>query len=285
MGASTLNQREISALLDDSIHANLLANTRDPVHKARLLCLGREGASDWLGAAPSHALGLHLTAEEFVYAARRRLGLPVYSREGQCPAGKCNNRADTMGIHSLNCSLGSDRIACHHHLRNAIFDAAQMAALAPLKEPLDLISGHGGIRPADVFIPQWTNGKGTCLDITVTNPLQDATYVQCAEAGDYVVNKAYKDKVKKFEALCTSEGLAFFPLAVDTYGSWHKQSLAVISKLGTQQARHLDKEPGEQIRFLRQRLGISLGKDCSQMLAARVLVHAPAFVDGAEDFG
>ena len=102
---------------------------------------------------------------------------------------------------------------------------------------------------------------------------------------DYAVNKAYKDKVKKFEALCTSEGLAFFPLAVDTYGSWHKQSLAVISKLGTQKAQHLDKEPGEQIQFLRQRLAISLAKDCSQMLAARIPVHAPAFVDGAEDFG
>merc|ERR1711895_125127 len=257
---STLNQCGISAILDDSIHANLLANTHDPLDKARLLCLGREGASDWLGAAPNQALGLHLTAEEFVYAARRRLGIPVYSREGQCPAGRCNNRANTMGIHSLNCSLGSDRIARHHHLRNAIFDAAQMAALTPLKEPLDLISGHGGIRPADVFIPQWTNGKGTCLDIMVTNPLQDATYVQCAEAGNYAVNKAYKDKVKKFEALCTSEGLAFFPLAVDTYCSWHKQLLAVISKLGTQQARHLNKEPGEQIQFLRQRFGISLTK-------------------------
>merc|ERR1711867_214356 len=154
---------------------------------------------------------------------------------------------------------------------------------APLKEPLDLISGHGGIRPADVFIPQWTNGKGTCLDITVTNPLQDATYVQCAEAGDYAVNKAYKDKVRKFEALCTSEGLAFFPLDVDTFGSWHKDSLAVITKLGTQQARHLDKEPGEQVHFLRQRLAISLAKDCASMLASRAPVHAPATVDGDQD--
>ena len=116
MGATTLNQRKISAILDNSIHANLLANTHDPLDKARLLCLGREGASDWLGAAPSHALGLHLTAEEFVYAARRRLGIPVYSMEGQCPAGRCNNRADSMGIHNLNCSLGSDRIARHYHL-------------------------------------------------------------------------------------------------------------------------------------------------------------------------
>merc|ERR1712120_133312 len=132
-------------------------------------------------------------------------GLPVYSEGGQCPVGRCNNQADTMGIHSLNCSLGSDRIARHHHLRNTIFDAAQMAALAPLKEPLHLISGHKGRRPADVYIPQWTNGKGTCLDITVINPLQDATIVQCAEAGDHAVKKAYNNKVRKFEVLCTSE--------------------------------------------------------------------------------
>ena len=185
-----------------------------------------------------------------------------------------------MGVHSLNCSLGSDRIARHHHLRNAIFDAAQMAALAPLKEPLHLISGHKGMRPADVFIPQWSNGKGSCLDITVINPLQDKTIAQCAAAGDHAVNKAYDDKVTKFGALCTSEGLAFFPLAVDTFGSWHKHSLSVITKLGTQQARHLDKEPGEQVCFLRQRLAISLAKDCSQMLASR----DPATMDGDQDF-
>merc|ERR1712215_262917 len=101
----------------------------------------------------------------------------------------------------------------------------------------------------------------------------------------HAVNKAYNDKVNKLEALCPSEGLTFVPLAVDTFGSWHKHSLAVITKLGTQQAQHLDKEPGEQIRFLCQRLTISLAKDCSQMLASRVPVHAPATVDGAQDFG
>merc|ERR1711895_261059 len=157
--------------------------------------------------------------------------------------------------------------------------------MGPLKEPTDLILGHGGIRPADLFIPQWTNVKGMCLDITVTNPLQDATIAQCTKAGDHVVKKAYNDKVKKFEALCTAEGLAFFPLAVNTFGSWHSDSLAVITKLGTQQTRHLNKEPGEQIQFLRQHLGISLARDCSQMLAARVPVHPPASIGGAEDFG
>merc|ERR1711895_383701 len=113
----------------------------------------------------------------------------------------------------------------------------------------------------------------------------NATIAQCAEAGDHMVKNAYNDKVRKLEALCTAKRLAFLLLAVDTFGLWHSDSLAVITKLGTQQARHLDKEPGEQIRFLRRHLGISLAKDCSQMLAARVPVHPPASIGGAEDFG
>ena len=52
--------------------------------------------------------------------------------------------------------------------------------------------------------------------------------------GTVTVKHAYNAKVRKFQALCTSEGLAFVLLAVDTFGAWHKDSLAVITRLGTQ---------------------------------------------------
>ena len=115
------------------------------------------------------------------------------------------------------------------------------------------------------------------------NPLQTATVCQCTEEGDYAVYLAHRNKVKMYQALCTKAGMAFSPLAVDTYVGWHKEALAVITRLGTQQAQNLDKEPGKQIRFLRQRLGISLSNDCSQMLATRVPAYAPEHVDGTVD--
>ena len=108
--------------------------------------------------------------------------------------------------------------------------------------------------------------------------------VQCAVEGDQVVKQAYKAKLRKFQALWTSEGLAFFLLAVDTFRGWHKDYLTVITRLGIQEGRNPDKEPGEQCRFLRQRLGISLAKDCLQILSSRNPAHVPAYVDGAQDF-
>ena len=64
---------------------------------------------------------------------------------------------------------------------------------------------------------------------------------------DHTVNLAHSNNVKMYQALCTTEGLAFSPLARDMFGGWHKDTLAVISRLGTQQARNLNKEPEDMI--------------------------------------
>ena len=107
-----------------------------------------------------------------------------------------------------------------------------MIALTPQKEPNGLLY-RSGEKSMDVFIPAWTNGKGTCLDITMINPFQTATVCQYAEEGDHVVNLAHRNKVKLYQALCTTAGLAFSPLAVYMFWGWHKEALAVITRLGT----------------------------------------------------
>ena len=56
--------------------------------RARLNCVVRDGASDWMRAIPSKALGLHLRAGEFSFGAKYRLGLPVFTEEGECPASQ-----------------------------------------------------------------------------------------------------------------------------------------------------------------------------------------------------
>ena len=49
-----------------------------------------------------------------------------------CPA--CLRLSDVMGDHAMSCGSGGERIARHNHLRDAIFEIAVVAGVAPTKE-------------------------------------------------------------------------------------------------------------------------------------------------------
>ena len=51
---------------------------------------------------------------------------------------------------------------------------ASSAVLNPVKEGRFLLPGNDR-RPADVLLPNWAAGRDAALDVTVVNPLQQAT--------------------------------------------------------------------------------------------------------------
>ena len=123
---------------------------------------GQRGAGDWLGALPSKGLGLHLRKAEFCMAGRYRLGMPVFSSEGLCPAPRCPREADKLGDHSLSCAIGGERIARHNHVRQVLYETARQAKLAPVKELAGLLPNSDN-RLADVFLPHlFKNGDLHC---------------------------------------------------------------------------------------------------------------------------
>ena len=48
--------------------------------------------------------------------------------------------------------------------------------------------------------------------------------------------KDSKKKKNKYTQVCENEGIKFFPVIVETFGGWHKESELVISKLARQLA-------------------------------------------------
>ena len=137
-------------------------------------------------------------------------------------------------------------------------------------------------RPADVYLRGWTSGKNTCLDVTATNALQAATVAGCAEDGAHAVNEAVARKLRKYEARCSAEGLAYVPLVVDTFGGWHPLALETIGRLALELARATHGELGVVRRHLRQRLGILFLRDKVAMLWARTPTFTSPEVDGAQ---
>ena len=104
----SMAQRELSLLVDTESHHHLLQSTTSTRELARLRCLERDGAGDWLGAIPCKSLGLHLRRSEFVVAGRYSLGMKVFGRVGECPAPSAGPSAMIWGtMASLAALAGS----------------------------------------------------------------------------------------------------------------------------------------------------------------------------------
>ena len=76
-------------------------------------------------------------------------------------------------------------------------------------------------RPADVFSPNWAAGLDAALDVTIVNPLQDATVAEAATNPGYALDHRYGKKMLGTAAACLREGIKFLPLVAETLGGWH----------------------------------------------------------------
>ena len=245
--------------------------------RARMASLSLPHAGDWLNTAPLTALGLHLRPAEFVLVAKYRLGMELYSRSGPCPA--CLRPSDNLGDHALCCGTGGERISRHNHLRDALYETAVAAGLGPTKEGRFLLPGADR-RPADVLIPHWAGGRDAALDVTVVNPLQVATLAGAATTPGHGLSFAYNRKVRGAQEDCRRQGIAFLPMAAESFGGWHSVAEQEVRKLGTALARHTRQEEEEAVRHLWGRLGILLQRGNAAILGNRVPTYPDTHIDG-----
>ena len=255
-----VRQREVSVKIDLTNKRLLSEKVQQEGCVRDIARLGSLGIKDshagaWLTVVPSPGLGLKLHPAEFVVALRHRLGHPIYSSDGPCPA--CGQASDRMGVHAMNCAWQGERIARHNALRDTLHSTAAAAALAPAKEGRFLLPGEGG-RPADVLIPGWASGKDAAIDVTVINPLQDSVVSEAAVVPGHALSVAHQRKLDKSWEACHRQGIVFLPLAVESLGAWHPSAIAEVKKLGSALARHTGEEEGTTTSRLFQRLSICL---------------------------
>ena len=93
--------------------------------------------------------------------------IPVFSSAGPCHAFRAPS--DILGDHALCCANNEERIARHNALRDALHSASAAASLGRTKEVRFLLPGNDK-RPADVFLPYWSEGRDTAWDVTVRHP-------------------------------------------------------------------------------------------------------------------
>ena len=206
-----LRQRPLSRKIDEATYNSLLYSAPDIRSRALALSTALPHAGDWLMVVPSSTLGLHLHDREFRLCIDYWLGLRIMSRELPCSCCPDGKLADPMGDHQVGCGGNGDRIHRHDSLRDALFSAAQSAALAPRREVPALIPGSSS-RPADVFLPNWCRGRSAALDVTVISTLQSLTAFGASTTQGHALKVGEERKMVAHHLECQAVRVTFVPL-------------------------------------------------------------------------
>ena len=213
------SQKDLLAILDKHLFDDLFASfgIRD---QARLTALSHPSgtSSGWLKAIPRVSLGLAIRGPEFVIGLRIWLGVSLFLLSPLCT---CLSTIDNYGDHLLGCSQGPMRIRRHDALVNIIYNAVSQDHPGVLKE--QRASYDDGLRPGDVFHPDFQHGRPAYFDVSIRCTTQPAFISSCDSCAGVAAAAAAAGEVakdKKHLAAVEKVGSDFIPLVVETFGVW-----------------------------------------------------------------
>jgi len=130
------------------------------------------------------------------------------------------------------------------------------------------------LRPGDVTISSWWDGRSAAFDFTVVSPFAVAVLALAADRRGSAARHAEDDKDNTYLQLCRQQNLEFVPMAVETCGGWGEAALAAFSRLSVMLAAVSGRTPSEELRWMHQRHAVALQRDNARMMLQR----APEFV-------
>ena len=125
--------------------------------------------------------------------------------------------------------------------------------------------------------------RDAVIDVSVISPLQSLRVSKAASHPGSALEFRFKQKMDNYLDSCNEAGLHFIPFPVETLGAWHTIAQDIIKRLGSALGRAIGRDPDETVRFLFQRLSVSLQKGNAALILARVPSFSPQDVDGDAD--
>ncbi len=120
---TTSCQKFLSDIVHRQTAQDLLAHlASSPRDSCRLRSLSLPHSTAFLQAFPNHHTGTGLSGQDFRFAVKWLLGLPIIPQPILCPA--CQDTFDIFGDHALCCQQGNDRTHLHNSIRDVLASVA-----------------------------------------------------------------------------------------------------------------------------------------------------------------
>ena len=263
--APTAKQNLLSSAIDQQSLKSTLTDL-DALDKARLLSCGMPHANAWIRALP---VGTNmLSCLEWQICMKRWLGIAIFESEHLCSA--CGKQVmDVFGHHAVVCDCSGDRIKRHNAIRDCLFDACSAAAWGPVKEMPFLIPGSSE-KPADVFIPNFSSGKGLVIDTAVTCPLQPKFFHNSSISQGFACNEyAQSVKVKNFGNKVTSEGHIYLPFVVESFGGFSEGVSDLVDRMISSSSTRFNQSRIMAKKFFFEKMSCVLMKHIARSVSSR----------------
>ena len=99
--------------------------------------------------------------------------------------------------------------------------------MAPVKEfPV------GDQRPGDLFLPNWIEGRGICIDTSIVNPHINLSPVALRTPG-FAAQTMIAQKNAAYTDLCTNAGYHFLPFVMESAGGFGANCSTIIERIGS----------------------------------------------------
>ena len=185
-----------------------------PRDEARLLEQSNGIGSGFMAATPNHHLHTLFTSAQYRLALKWWLGMPlVLGSNATCPG--CQGAVDTHGDHLLLCPRinFTKRHAAVQETLASILTAAGQGFTREMPLP-----GTPNLRPADILLRSFQDGKDVAVDLTVSHGWQLSEQSQAVARDKWspFLKRRETTKDTKYKAACEGEGWGFIPMAYGT---------------------------------------------------------------------
>ena len=255
----------------------------DQVGKRRLDDLERQGtardqirlvsqqgvlATAWLTTIPSRALNTLLPDRDFRSLCRFWLGLPLFQDGStpECPA--CREACDPFGDHFVTCNKNG-WTRRHNAVRDELSRVLTIEGIPHDKE----VPAKQRTRPADILLLSWDKGVDTCIDITISHPLQADCHPLSLDHAKRHLSAAEQRKLTKHHESCTLMHWSSHPAAFNPWGGTGPAARSLLTDILRRATSDLDeKSRNLRITEIRQGLSMALAREVAKQLALRTRI-------------